>query len=564
MHCRAQSGGCGANGVYVHAEDYINYEKASGGDVEVGTDGNLEIGPLGRYEIYGALINKGTIRVDSGAVLSIYGDVSNEDSLIIYKGATVHFYGTIWRNAATAVVSDGAATLNTIPGGVLNFTASRPVVSPSWMTLSGCLSAYSGGNAPQYADGGDVPMDVAFTLNNPNNVFLVNTDTRIEGKLVWAVAGGDVNLGDLDLILTTNATQEGYRPDRFAITSGLGHFVKENFTGTWVFPVGIADNDYTPAAILNNITNTMHVLVQDYASSASDEGVDGPDANGMRRTWNIYADNTPATAVVTLQHNTITNQPKFDNAYNYVTRWGSVVPNPSGDYTASFGMSAWQSNYATAGTPGNLSTTGIVPGSNMNSRMYHDFAVAPSVPEAYFTKLSNITRPQSPELLSFTVVEQDCDPLIEFRTGREDGIVEFQLQRGRDTTSFTVVATFKAKGNNSTYTYLDKEADTGTYYYRVVMILAGGDRIVSHFVEMSIDCRPIILYPNPAEDFIVIDGMREPSQIRIIDMLGRVILAASGTRSKETLDIRLLSSATYIARIVFASNDIVNIKFVKL
>lgn len=308
----AQSGSCGPSGLYINYNDYVNYDRTVGGDLEISVLGYEEIGPNGNFDNYGAVKNIGVLEVDSGGILTIYGDMENNGSLIIHKGATINFYGKVWKNAPGSSVTDGAI-INTVPGGEIRFTASRPALPPSWLVVSPCLNIYSGGDTIQGADGGNVPMDVVLRLNNPNNVVLLNTTTRIEGKLQWDVPNGDIVLGNQDLIMTPNATQDGYRQDRFAITNGTGHLVKENYIGNWIFPVGISDGDYTPAAIDNLASNTMHVLVQDYATSSSTEIV-GPIADGINRTWNIYADIATGNSNITLQHNSITNQALFDDA----------------------------------------------------------------------------------------------------------------------------------------------------------------------------------------------------------------------------------------------------------
>lgn len=562
----AQSGSCTGAGTYLNYNDYINYDRSAGGDVEIDVLGFMEIGPVGVYDIYGAVINDGTIEVQNGGVLTIWGDMINNANIIVHAGGKINFYGKTWTNAPTATVSDGAP-INTVPGGDVSFTAARPAIPASWLTLSPCLATYSGGSSFQNADGGNVPMDVVFRVNNPNNVVIINTPLRIEGKLQWDIANGNIELGNNDLVMSTNATQDGFREDRFAITNGTGHLIKENYTGNWIFPVGIANSDYTPAAINNTTTNTMHVLVQDYATSASVEALTGATADGMDRTWNIYADIATGNSNINLQHNSITNQATFNDAYNFVTRWSTSTPNLTGDYAFAYATTAWQNNFAAAGLLGNLSSTGTVTGSNMRSRIYTDFATAASDATAYYSKSSDIFHPLPVELISFTVESRECSALINFKTGVEKSISKYQVQHSVDGRVFTTIANIEPKGDNQQYEFLHLSPVEGKNLYRLAMIEPSGDYRLSSIIVADVQCKAkksqIVIFPNPADDYITISGMQSASEIRIIDLNGKVLIAISSVTPSEIVDISQLASATYVVQIITNNKERSTIKFVK-
>jgi hypothetical protein len=563
---KAQSGACTGMGTYINYHDYINYSSSAGGDFELAADGYLEIGPAGLYDIYGALINNGHVEVQNGGVLNIWGDVINNTNIIVHAGATINFYGKTWTNASGASVTDGAP-VNTVPGGDLSFIAGRPAVPADWLGASTCLLAYSGGNALQNIDGGNIPMDIQLRLGNANNVVMINSATRIEGKLQWDSAGADIELGNQDLVMTQNATQDGFREDRFAITNGTGHVVKENYTGEWIFPVGITDGDYTPAAIYDSTANTMHVLVQDYTVSASDEDISSTAGDGMNRTWNIYADLATGNAVINLQHNSTTNQPAFNDAFNFVTRWGSTAPNTTGDYIVYFTSSAWQTNNGAAGATGNLSSTGTVSGASMRSRTYTNFATAPGDYIAYFTKSSDPYHPLPVQLVSFSATAKNCDVLLEFKTGIEASVNKFQVQHSADGITYATIAEISPKGNNSYYSFVHTGAPNGRNLYRIVMLEPSGDYTYSGVLRAHISCEKVTpkleLYPNPARDFITVSGMTGPTEIRIMNELGRLVSATSSIANKEIIDISQLPVATYVLSVFADGHALVHIKLIK-
>src|SRR5690606_31165947 len=80
-----------------------------------------------QVDVYSAIIiPAGTmVTLKSGAILNIYGNMVNEGILNIEPGATINFYGELWTNGATAYVRDGDPSINTTPGGTINFIASR-------------------------------------------------------------------------------------------------------------------------------------------------------------------------------------------------------------------------------------------------------------------------------------------------------------------------------------------------------------------------------------------------------------------------------------------------------
>lgn len=562
----AQSGASGSEGTFINYNNYVNGPRTIGGDLDVALNGYLQIGTNGTMEIMGATTNTGTIEIDSNGVLSIYGDVYNAGNIIVKKGATVHFYGNVWKNTTSAKVTDGDIITNTVPGGDVNFIGARPAVSGSWLLAGPYLGAYSIKNSKQYTDGGNVPMDIVMHLQNTNGVELINTATKIEGKLQWDVAKGNIVLGNNDLVFSRNSTQDGFRADRFAITSGTGHVTKENFTGNWIFPVGRDTNDYTPAAIDNASANTMHVLVQNYESSASEESTDKTMADGMQRTWNIYADKAVGVSTINLQHNVTTNQSAYSDDYNFVTRWNKTSPNNTGDKIS---VTAWQNNDEGAGTTGNLSSIGVVSGTSMRNRTYRDFATSATDALAFYTKSSEAFKPVVGKLLMARADSMKCEVSVQFKSGEEKNISKFQLQHSADGITFTTITTFDPKGDSTEYRYMDVAPKEGLNYYRIVMIEASGDYTISGIFTTTVNCSgedaPIVLYPNPATNFINIAGLDGHSEIRIINMHGRVMSAVSTTNVIETIDISGLPAAPYIAQIITGEREkLTSIKFIKL
>ena len=56
----------------------------------------------------------------------------------------------------------------------------------------------------------------------------------------FAVDNGDAVIGAYDMTLRNTATLSNYRELRHVVTAGAGHLVKQNYTGSFIFPVGMA------------------------------------------------------------------------------------------------------------------------------------------------------------------------------------------------------------------------------------------------------------------------------------------------------------------------------------
>lgn len=179
-------------------------------------------------------------------------------------------------------------------------------------------------DSPTYIDGNNgLPIEVTMEIRNPHQLHLANIDDPGYGtqpiadqrlsaaltvgkRLELAVDGAHVLLNGHDLQLGAAAEISNYGPERHVITGNsiAGHLVK-TFVDLqpFVYPLGIAAGDYTPATLLPASSSVLAVSVQDYA--AAQPALANPRA-GMDRLWHTVADRG-VQATYTLQHNTITN-----------------------------------------------------------------------------------------------------------------------------------------------------------------------------------------------------------------------------------------------------------------
>lgn len=502
-------------------------------------------------DLYAALeIPAGTIvRLKAGAVLNVYGNVTNNGYLFVEPGATINFYGNTWTNGSTAVVGDGAAIANTTPGGAVNFIASRPAIPASVSATACVMSNYSGGNFAQSIDGGNVPMDIALHIQNANNINLINTDTRIEGTVVFDVVDGDVNLGNNDFLFTTNGTwTTNVAPNAaYFLTNGTtacaGAVEKEGLApnASFVFPIGRAETysggrDFTPAILQNDgaTTDNFQVRVKNYADAASIGGVViHVSAEGMDRIWQITSTNGSGVTIG-LQHNSSTN------GADYTTVFGG---DPNAFITQYQGAGAWSS----ALPPGVI--TGSVGGSVIHTQGFSLSTTATNCNDAgsWFTKSPDQASPLPVVLLSFTGTAASCTANLSWTVASEQSFSHFELEYATDAINFRKVG--EVEGNNqSVYSFKHAQA-SGEGFYKLKMVDRNGSSSYSSVVKVVTDCgqNQLEVYPNPAQNNLNVKGIAEGSKVYVINAIGQVVIMQQVVMGATSLvlDVSYLSNGVY-------------------
>jgi hypothetical protein len=453
--------------------------------------------------------------------------------------------------APTAVIDGGGQMIIDDPG---NFgTLSESV---SWT------------GQPTTVDGGGSQILANVVHRNPNNILLgavslvgsaasdgiaanTNHTFYIGTSFAWAlthgdasaITGNDVLLGNNDFRFAASATETGYRETRFAVTNGTGHVVKDSYTGNWIFPVGIAEGDYTPTAINNTSANGMHVLVQDYATSASVEA----GANGMNRTWNIYADNAAGNSTLNLEHNLSTNQANFNNNSYFITRWSSTTPNTTGQTTLS--TSAWQSNNLGAGTTtGSLTSGAAIANASERTLAYTNFATGAGDPIAFYSKSSNPVTPLPVQLLSFTGQSHECVIALSWNTATEISLAEFQVQYSKDGLQFSTIGSMAPRGGGSVYHFDFRQPAQGKGYYRLQMQDINGAISYSGIVSLYSDCAgtaDITLAPNPTSGIAYLRNLNGSHLLKLFAGDGRLVTEQRIDGPTAVIDITMQPVGMY-------------------
>lgn len=168
------------------------------------------------------------------------------------------------------------------------------------------------------------------------------------------------------------------------------------------------------------------------------------------------------------------------------------------------------------------------------------------------------------ELTSFTAVNTVNGVRLNWSTATELNNHGFEVQRGKDKSNFIAVGFVNGNGTSTaqhTYSFKDKNINTGKYYYRLKQIDFNGSYKYSHIVEVNLNI-PIQFsleqnYPNPFNPTTTIK-YSIPNQslitMKLYDVLGREVTTLVNEEKtagiyKVELNASSLASGVYFYRI---------------
>jgi|GEM_PF-6437007 len=163
------------------------------------------------------------------------------------------------------------------------------------------------------------------------------------------------------------------------------------------------------------------------------------------------------------------------------------------------------------------------------------------------------TCPVPTTLVSFAAKLAGSQTQLQWQTTTEVNSSHFIIEHSKDGSFFTAIGTTPASGNSNSlksYSFTDRTPNVGVNYYRLRMLDRDGRATYSNIERVNlINNNNIYLYPNPAKDYVVIEHplSSDASQIKIVDMMGRVVLLNKIDRgvTKTTINLKSLAAGSY-------------------
>ncbi|WP_462250967.1 choice-of-anchor tandem repeat GloVer-containing protein [Ferruginibacter sp.] len=168
----------------------------------------------------------------------------------------------------------------------------------------------------------------------------------------------------------------------------------------------------------------------------------------------------------------------------------------------------------------------------------------------YFAKNTFSVLPLT--LINFDAVKENNAVRISWQTEHEINFGNFEIERSGTSGGFTKINTVLAKGSyeKANYTIHDNQPFNGVNYYRLKLIDKDGHFTYSNIVKIDFSKKySVSILPNPAKDYIIINGAAAFKQIQIIDITGKIVMKMNKELTNR-YNIANLCKGVYFVRLI--------------
>ena len=155
--------------------------------------------------------------------------------------------------------------------------------------------------------------------------------------------------------------------------------------------------------------------------------------------------------------------------------------------------------------------------------------------------------------LNFTAENSGGNGLLQWTTTEAYGLSRFIIEKGRDSTHFTVLDSVAAAANGGglhSYQYVDTHLDSGTNYYRLREVRANGGFTYSPIRSVEGPTGGVSVWPNPVHHALIhINTTTNARRVRLIDLSGKVVFAQELRGTLNTLHIGDVASGLYFLQV---------------
>ncbi|AIZ64270.1 hypothetical protein PK28_12300 [Hymenobacter sp. DG25B] len=130
------------------------------------------------------------------------------------------------------------------------------------------------------------------------------------------------------------------------------------------------------------------------------------------------------------------------------------------------------------------------------------------------------------ELISFSARPAPGQVALQWETASEDNTRQFTVQRSQDGLAWMAVATVAAtnSAHGARYQARDMAPPTGQLFYRLAMEDLDGTRAYSPVETVTYQASAAwAAYPNPAHDFLLVEGTGGAGEVLLLNGLGQVV-----------------------------------------
>lgn len=182
---------------------------------------------------------------------------------------------------------------------------------------------------------------------------------------------------------------------------------------------------------------------------------------------------------------------------------------------------------------------------------------------AVFSNPFNCTTTVPLQLISFSsVAANNCKALIRWRTGIELNVMNIELLRSVNGTTFNKVAEVSPRGDNSDYAVeTDNREDA---FFRLKINDFDGSYEYSDIHRVKSDCNNLFqISPNPVKGSMEIRGLQKEDKVLIRNTLGQTLLTFNPPQNNIKFNLLHLAPGMYFVQIFSAKRLKSSLKFIK-
>jgi hypothetical protein len=161
--------------------------------------------------------------------------------------------------------------------------------------------------------------------------------------------------------------------------------------------------------------------------------------------------------------------------------------------------------------------------------------------------------------LSFVAQGNDCTVDLKWTTSNETKTGSFAVERSSNGANYSTLAVIDAITSSAAtleYAYTDEKPLNGTSFYRIRQIDIQGKETYSQarMIYGECDNSSIAVYPNPATDYIVVEGSTTGSKVVVYNVLGQIVISKEVTGSTQKVELSSLPAGSYTLNVVQDNN----------
>ncbi|SEJ86178.1 Por secretion system C-terminal sorting domain-containing protein [Dyadobacter sp. SG02] len=156
-------------------------------------------------------------------------------------------------------------------------------------------------------------------------------------------------------------------------------------------------------------------------------------------------------------------------------------------------------------------------------------------------------------LISFSAAKEGKTALLYWATSEETNSDRFEIERSANGKQWDKIGSVPSHRESSTlqnYSFPDDEPMPGQNLYRLKMVDQDNTFAYSVIRRVTTEGRVIALYPNPAAEFVKLDGIA-PASVKNVEILSHngISVYQSAAVSTEGIDIKKLAPGAYLLKI---------------